>query len=137
MKHYLPLALGLFALAGCGEPRVSMSDPVPVSGSLKTADGKPVSNVRVMLLTVNTQAGANGITDAAGNFKLGTYDNKEGAIPGKYRVQLTPILKGDKAETEKSFATLKTLPPRFAAEDTPLEVEVASGKTLEIVLPAR
>ena len=137
MKRYLPLALGLFVLAGCGEPKVSMSNPVPVSGSLKTANGKPVPNVRVMLLTVNTQAGANGITDTAGNFKLGTYDNKEGAIPGKYRVQLTPILKGDKVETEKSLATLKTLPPRFVADDTPLEVEVASGKVLDIVIPAR
>ncbi len=137
MKRFLPFAIVLGTLAGCGQPTVSMSNPVPVAGTLKTADGKPVANVRVMLLTVNTQAGANGTTDAAGNFKLGTYDNKEGAIPGKYRVQVTPILKGDKAETELSYKSLKTLPPRFVADDSPLEVEVASGKPLDIVIPAK
>ncbi|MBL8865090.1 MAG: carboxypeptidase regulatory-like domain-containing protein [Gemmataceae bacterium] len=137
MNRILILAISLALLSGCGEPKVSMSDPVPVTGTVKTADGKPVPNVRVMLLTVNTQAGANGTTDAAGNFKLGTYDNKEGAIPGKYRVQLTPILKGDNTETENSYKTLKTLPPRFLADDSTLEVEVASGKPLDIVIPAK
>lgn len=137
MNRILILAVTLTFLSGCGEPKVSMSDPVPVTGTVKTADGKPVPNVRVMLLTVNTQAGANGSTDAAGNFKLGTYDNKEGAIPGKYRVQLTPILKGDKTETENSFKTLKTIPPRFLADDSSLEVEIISGKPLDIVIPAK
>ncbi len=137
MYRMIPLALAIALLGGCGEPKMSLSEPVPVTGTVKTADGKPVPNVRVMLLTVNTQAGANGVTDAAGNFKLGTYDNKEGAIPGKYRVQLTPILKGDKTETENSYKTLKTLPPRFLADDSTLEIEVASGKPLDIVIPAK
>lgn len=137
MKYSILFAFGLFALAGCGEPTVKMPSPVAASGTLKTADGKAVAGVRVLLLTVNTQAGANGITDTGGNFKLSTYDSKEGAIPGKYRVQLTPIMAGNKDETLKSQATLKTLPAKYTAEDTTLEVEVASGKSLDIVIPAK
>jgi hypothetical protein len=135
MKRILVMAL--LALAGCGEPKVSMSDPVPVSGTLKTADGKPVGNVRILLLPMNTSAGANAVTDASGGFKLATYDSKEGAIPGKYRVQLALVLKGDKAETDKSQASLKTLPPKYVADDSPLEVEISSGKSLDIVIPAK
>lgn len=137
MKRTTILALGLVALFGCGEPAVSMPAPVAVSGTLKTADGKPVGGVRVLLLTVNTKAGANGVTDAGGAFKLKTYDSKDGAIPGKYRVQLTPIMGGDKNETLKSQAVLKTLPPAYTAEDTTLEVEIESGKPLDIVIPAK
>ncbi len=137
MKHPILVALGLLALAGCGEPSVSMPSPVAVTGTVKTADGKPVAGVRVLLLTVNTKAGANGITDAGGSFKLSTYDNKEGAIPGKYRVQLTPVMAGNKDETLKSQATLKSLPAKYTAEDTTLEVEVESGKALDIVIPAK
>ena len=137
MKNSILLGLGLLALAGCGEPSVSMPSPVAVAGTLKTADGKPVAGVRVLLLTVNTKAGANGITGADGAFKLTTYDNKEGAIPGKYRVQLTPIMAGNRDETLKSQAVLKALPPRYTADDSTLEIEVVSGKPLDIMIDAK
>lgn len=139
MKRSLAMMIAgtLLAVAGCGEPKVSMGSPVDVSGSVKTADGKPVGNVRVLLLPMNTKAGANAVTDATGAFKLKTFDSQDGALPGKYRVQIAAVMNGNKAETEKSQAALKSLPAQYTADDSPLEAEVASGKSLDIVIPAK
>lgn len=137
MKNTILVAVALLALSGCGEPSVSLPSPVAAAGTLKGADGKPVGNVRLVFIPLNTKAGANGIVAADGTFKLTTYDNKEGAIAGKYRVQIAPIMAGNKDETLKSQAVVKTLPAKYTADDTSLEVEVESGKALDIVIPAK
>lgn len=80
-KHLLPVTLALAWLAGCSDGK---KDPVPVSGSVKTSSGSPVSGVRLILAPVH------GPTTATVGFPLddaGRFDGQ--ALPGTYTYYLS------------------------------------------------
>ena len=55
-----------------------------------TLDDKPVEGAQVVLVpAAEGTTGAFGTTDASGRFALRAYEQKEGAIPGDYKVQVS------------------------------------------------
>ncbi len=89
------LALSLILLAsGCGgeggdqwtkdRPKTS-----PASGVV-TYKGQPVDGANVNFTPPSGDGtGAFAMTDAEGKFKLGTFDQNDGAVPGNYKVIVT------------------------------------------------
>jgi hypothetical protein len=86
-------ALGLIILAplsGCGAGR---HKTVPVEGQvLWSKDGKPVEGATVTFEADNLPS-ASGITNSEGKFKLTTYTNNDGAVPGDYKVTIVKAAK--------------------------------------------
>jgi hypothetical protein len=80
---------GLLAAVGCGSKGGHLPRTVPAKG-IVTLDGKPVEGAQVVLVPAAEGAtGAYGATDASGRFSLRAYEEKEGAIPGDYKVQVS------------------------------------------------
>ncbi len=77
----------VFAFSGCGGAYQTgdIETVVPVNGTL-TFQGKPLENYQVVFMPLDGRRVATGITDANGNFKLGTNDAGDGAPPGKCEV---------------------------------------------------
>jgi len=87
----LLLATGLLAI-GCGPSTGHLPKTVPAAGIL-TLDGKPVDGAQVVLVADSQGAtGAFGATDANGRFSLRAFEEKDGAIPGSYKVQVSKTI---------------------------------------------
>jgi len=55
-----------------------------------TLDGKPVEGAQVVIVpAAEGTTGADAITDPSGRFSLRAYPEKDGAIPGEYKVQVS------------------------------------------------
>ena len=94
MKHAAVccLLIGFSATLGCSSKGSHLPRTVPASGVV-TLDGKPVEGAQVVLLPANEgTTGAFGTTDASGRFSLRAYDEKDGAIPGDYKVQVSKTI---------------------------------------------
>jgi hypothetical protein len=99
----LGIWIGLsLVLIGCGSQGKKPDWPSPVVATGKvTANGKPLDQARVFLVpdSGTPGQGASGSTDSEGNFSLFSIspDGKlvEGAIPGKYRVSVSRIVRPD------------------------------------------
>jgi hypothetical protein len=73
---------------GCGGGS-SKQPTVQVTGVV-SLDGSPVEGATVIFGAASGQErGATGITDGSGRFKLTTYDKDDGAIAGKYTVEIS------------------------------------------------
>jgi len=82
------LVIGL-PMLGCGSRGSRLPKTVPASGVV-TLDGKPVDGAQVVLVpAAEGTTGAFGTTNASGRFSLRAYDEKDGAIPGDYKVQVS------------------------------------------------
>jgi hypothetical protein len=80
--------IGLLLAVGCGPDTSHLPTTVPASG-IVTLDGKPVDGAQVILVPEKEgTTGAFGATDADGKFSLRAYDEKDGAIPGAYKVEV-------------------------------------------------
>jgi hypothetical protein len=74
---------------GCGSPGANLPKTVPATGVV-TLDGKPVDGAQVVIVPAGDgKNGANAVTNASGHFSLRAYPEKDGAIPGDYRVQVS------------------------------------------------
>jgi len=83
------LVVILSAVLGCGSAGGSLPRTVPAEG-VATLDSKPVEGAQIVLVPAGTAAtGAYGVTDSSGHFSLRAYDEKPGAIPGDYKVQVS------------------------------------------------
>lgn len=98
MKTLLQYA-GCVALAlsvcGCmGGPAEDKDRPkrTQVSGTV-TFKGEPVEGATVTLSPLTHNNAAMGITDAAGKYKLTTFGDNDGAVPGDYKVTVTKLEK--------------------------------------------
>jgi hypothetical protein len=75
--------------SGCGPDTSHLPKTVPAEGVV-TLDGKPVDGAQVVLVPAADGAhGAFGTTDANGKFALRAFEQKEGAVPGSYKVQVS------------------------------------------------
>lgn len=80
------LLAAALAAAGCG----SSSGTVPVRGAVKL-DGQPLVGVSVTFVAQgNGGRDAYGSTDANGAFELTTFQPRDGALPGQYKVVILP-----------------------------------------------
>ncbi|MCS7238896.1 MAG: DUF4198 domain-containing protein [Thermoguttaceae bacterium] len=87
------VALGGLLAAGCGERAGGDIPPTaPVSGVV-LLDGKPVDGAMVVFAPVEGgRYGAYAMTDSNGRFELKASEDVKGAVPGKYRVQVTKLV---------------------------------------------
>jgi hypothetical protein len=86
------LAIAMLASIGCGSGGSHLPKTVPASGTV-TLDGKPVDGAQVVFVPAGDGAtGAFGTTNASGHFSLRSYDEKDGAIPGTYKVQVSKTI---------------------------------------------
>ena len=122
--HLLAMTMTLGLLAGC-----SASDGValfPVEGELKL-NGQPLAGAQVVFHPQGTSAKippARARTDAAGHFRLTTFDTDDGAPAGTYAVTVEyfPLLQ----QHDEFVASRNVLPPKYASPTTTdLKIEVA------------
>ena len=94
MKHSAVycLLICFAATLGCNSAGSNLPKTVPASG-IVTLDGKPVDGAQVVLVPANEGiTGAFGVTNSSGHFSLRAYDEKDGAIPGEYKVQVSKTI---------------------------------------------
>ena len=75
-------------LAGCGG-----DGTYPVQGKVVYTDGSPATELAGYIVNMDQpeqQLGASGVVQPDGTFQVGTFEDGDGAKPGKYRVALTP-----------------------------------------------
>jgi len=90
LRRWVPFTLlVLIALPGCGQKTLSKKETFPVQGRLML-DGKPVRYALVRFIPADENEGTNatGSTDDDGVFKLRTYSGPDGAVPGRYKLEL-------------------------------------------------
>jgi hypothetical protein len=86
------LVLVISTTLGCSSAGSNLPKTVPASGVV-TLDGKPVDGAQVVLVPPDGAAnGAFGVTDSSGHFSLRAYEQKDGAIPGEYKVQVSKTI---------------------------------------------
>lgn len=84
--------LSLACIVGCTSAGRNLPKTVPASGVV-TLDGKPVDGAQVVIVpAAEGTTGATGVTDASGHFSLRAYPEKDGAIPGEYKVQVSKTI---------------------------------------------
>jgi hypothetical protein len=145
------LLIPLLTAAGCGSETMSnLPATVPASGVV-TLDGQPVEGAQVTFVPQGDTTGSGGATasigataatDRDGRFSLRANGEKEGAVPGSYKVQVSKTvavkLDGPGVDGGDPVRYDFGVPRKYTATDTSgLSVEIpASGKTdirLELV----
>ncbi len=94
MRHiaFVCYLAGLSAFLGCNSAGGNLPKTVPATGVV-TLDGKPVDGAQVVLVPAGQEAtGATAVTDSSGRFALRAYPEKDGAIPGEYKVQVSKTI---------------------------------------------
>jgi hypothetical protein len=133
---WLLALLAVCTLVGCGPTRPAT---VKVSGTV-TLDGEAVEGATVAFYPTGEGLPARGVTDAAGNFSLTTYEAGDGALPGEHRVAVSKTKAPEETTVEGEGETIETptgdegenvehlLPPQYASPTTSqLTEEVKSG----------
>ena len=141
-RFYVGFICGLFACLVASGCRPAGSVPtVPASGRIVYA-GKPVANVDVVFTPAHGRRGF-ATTDAEGRFTISTFARRDGAVPGKHVVTLSPHQQAGKV-IEDSFAARATakvdaipFPKRYTStEDSGLIVDLGDkgSRNLELAL---
>lgn len=112
------LAAGLLTLVGCGPRLPQPAETYPVQGVVLLPDGRPARGALV-LFHPDGPAGseASAELNSDGTFALKTFGEREGAVPGRYRVVLNPNRAFACSAAEKSEG-LSNIPNRYWAEET-------------------
>ncbi len=110
--------LMVLGLAGCG-PASNLPKTVPAEGVV-TLDGTPVSDVTIIFIAETGTYNATAVTDAQGKFALKAFPEKDGAVPGKYKVEMTKtIVEAASAKKDEPNVNLKYgLPKKYATYTT-------------------
>jgi hypothetical protein len=91
LKAYpLFVTLSLVTFLGCNSGP-ERPPTVPCEG-IVTLDGSPVSEAAVIFIADKGNYNASGVTDKNGNFKLKAFEEKAGAVPGSYKVEITKTI---------------------------------------------
>lgn len=82
----------LVLTSGCGKDTSHLPKTVPAVG-IVTLDGKPLDGAKVVFVgETPSSTGAFGATDAYGNFSLRSFTEKEGVVPGSYKVEVSKTI---------------------------------------------
>ncbi|MBN1394257.1 MAG: carboxypeptidase regulatory-like domain-containing protein [Pirellulales bacterium] len=131
IEAFAVLCLSVCYGCGSGRPNLAL-----VSGKV-TYQGKPVTEGKIVF---HPQKGrqAIGVIDADGNYRLTTFDNGDGAAPGKYRVTIQAmrasgapraknILDEVKSGIKEAASVEWIVPEKYSRlETSPLTAEVES-----------
>jgi hypothetical protein len=79
----------IIAVTGCGSGGGNLPKTVPAMGVV-TLDGKPVEGAQVVI--GNEATGGSAITNSSGQFSLRTFVEKDGVLPGEYKVQVSKTI---------------------------------------------
>lgn len=121
-------AIAVFAacfvvLAGCG------GKTVPINGRAKFKDGSDVSALQGYEVNLQADGGgasSYGTIEPDGTFKISTFGQNDGAVPGKHRVTVTPSASPDPDKPPPK----PVIPPKYGAFETSgLTVEVKPGQS--------
>jgi hypothetical protein len=112
-RSLLVTAMVAVALAGCAMGPGKVGEPLPVSGRVTFADGRPVTDVFLVLSPVEK-----GRPD---NLKLGADGSFSGsAVPGKYSFYFVP-------QTGK-LAAMKGIPEKYRSHQIEKLVTISGGE---------
>lgn len=114
------MGLGVTICCGCGGKYRTHT----VRGQVTLQDGTPLDNVEITFQSDDPPITATAVTDARGNYALGTVREDDGAPAGTYRVAVV--------ETEDLSDPDTVTPPRIAPRYANLH---SSG--LEVTVPSR
>lgn len=113
------LSVCLMMVVGCGGADDNLPATVPAEGVV-TLDGQPVSDAAVAFISESSNYHATATTDASGRFALNAFPEKEGAVPGSYKVEVNKTLVtggGQDAGTDGELTGLNVaygLPQKYA-----------------------
>ena len=113
LRNAAALALAALALAGCR----GRGGPYPVRGTVVWEDGQPATELRGYTVTFESEAlhkSATGDIGADATFQLTTVQPGDGAVPGRYKVTLTPPpapAAGERGQKARRFKPV--LDPRY------------------------
>lgn len=110
MRKLLVAFLILIA-AGCRND----SGTVPVAGVLKL-DGQPLKEASIHFVPQGSGRDATGTTDANGKFTMSTYEPRDGALPGSYKVVITPFVAAEASPVGASSEDAMTAASAAAAK---------------------
>jgi len=132
-RTLLFLAALLAAEIGC-----SGSSTAPVAGRIKFKDGSDASSLagyEITLAPVAGKASAAGTVQPDGSFQLSTVGDNDGALPGSYKVALTPPVSADPDKPPPK----PVIAARYNAPETSgLTIEVKPGRnTPELTVERR
>jgi len=92
VRLHVSFSFACLLALGCGPDTSHLPKTVPASGVV-TLDGKPVDGAQVVLVAEGEGAhGAFGACDASGRFALRAFQEKDGAVPGSYKVQISKTI---------------------------------------------
>jgi hypothetical protein len=78
--------IALLCTLGCG----AKSGTVSVQGVVRL-DGQPLKRASVQFVPEDAGRDATAMTDSEGRFTLSTFEPRDGALPGKYKVVIVPL----------------------------------------------
>ncbi len=124
---FVPALVLVFAilLMGCGD---SNPNTVPVEGRV-TLDGQPVSEGTITFQPVEPAEGfprrpAIGLLQTDGSYRLSTFDENDGAVPGSYQVMVVSVTGGPTPE-EPDAPEQWRIPQRYGTPgQSPLHASV-------------
>ena len=112
---FLALTLSCCVLSGCtGGP--ALPKTVPAEG-IVTLDNAPVEGATVLFIGETGEFNAYGQTDEKGNFTVNSFEQKSGAVPGKYKVEISKTIaeQGSEKDGESSVNLSYGLPKQYAS----------------------
>ncbi|MCA9194163.1 MAG: carboxypeptidase regulatory-like domain-containing protein [Planctomycetales bacterium] len=137
---WLLCAAGLLGfMVGCGPDLSHLPKTVKAEGTV-TLDGIPVDQATVVFIAQQGQYSARAITDASGKFTLQAFDEKPGAVPGDYKIQVNKTVLNESGGGSDPGAggTVQVsygLPKRYAAISTSgLKYTIPDQDTSDILL---
>lgn len=119
----LPLVLFGLSLAGCG----GGSETIVVTGVV-TRNSEPLADADVSFIPESGRPGY-GRTDASGRFTLTTFDEGDGAVPGKHTVTIMKSEVVNAATDTNPYAQYRSvLPEKYGRpQESPFTAEVQHG----------
>jgi len=133
----IPLLM-LTTVGGCSTGSTSSISVYPVSGRVVLANGKPARGASIVLVGRGVEGGANGVgtLDKDGRFKMMCMGDRDGMMPGKYKVVINPRNKAPGVSSEDQSFGMSNIPRKYWDDETAdLFVEVKSGENnLELTL---
>ena len=111
LMRKLVVAILILVAAGCRND----TGTVPVAGVLKL-DGQPLKEASIQFVPQGSGRDATATTDANGKFTMSTYEPRDGALPGSYKVVITP------------FVAAETSPEGASSEDAMAAASAAAAK---------
>lgn len=128
MKHPIAFLLPLLFIIGCGGPKTH-----PVNGSVFfQGSAEPAKELSGYSITMEPELpnsegkkhSGSGIIGADGKFKISTFEQNDGAVPGKHKVAITPPVQNGDGPAPKPL-----IPTRYGDLGTSgLIINVEAGK---------